>query len=63
LGDVVGCPLILFPLAILRTFRLDHPQWPLFSYDNLLSLGRLGLRSPNQNLLPLELDHVHIHRE
>jgi hypothetical protein len=56
-------PLILLPLAIIRTFRLDHPRWLFFSYDNLLSLGRLGLRWPNQNLLPLELDHVHIHRE
>jgi hypothetical protein len=22
---------------------LDHPRWPLFSYDNLFVLGRLGL--------------------
>jgi hypothetical protein len=56
-------PLILLPLAILQTFRLDHPQWSFFPYDNLLSLGRLGLRWPNQNLLSLELDDVHIHRE
>ncbi len=32
-------PLILLPLATLRTFRLDHPWWPLFSYGNLLALG------------------------
>jgi hypothetical protein len=50
-------PLILLPLAILRTF------WPLFSYDDVLPFGCLGLRWPNQDLLPLELDHVHIHRE
>jgi hypothetical protein len=56
-------PLILLPLAILRTFRLDHPRRPFFSYDNLLFSGRLGLRWPNQNLLPFELDRVHICRE
>jgi hypothetical protein len=53
-------PLILLPLPILQTFGLDHPQRLFFSYDDLLALGRLGLRSPNQNLLPLEPDHVHI---
>jgi hypothetical protein len=26
-------PLVLLPLAILRTFRLDHPWRPFFSYD------------------------------
>jgi hypothetical protein len=56
-------PLILLSLAILRTFRLDYPWWLFFSYDDLLSLGRLSLRWPNQDLLPLELDHVHICRE
>jgi hypothetical protein len=56
-------PLILLPLVILRTFRLDHPRRSFFSYDNLLSLRHLGLRWLNQNLLPLELDHVHIHQE
>jgi hypothetical protein len=56
-------PLILLPLAILWTLRLDHPQRPFFSYDNLLSLCRLDLRWLNQNLLPLELDHVHIRWE
>jgi hypothetical protein len=71
--DVEGClsfrqhcwlaSLILLSLAIIQTFRLDHPQWSFFSYDNLLSLGHLSLRWSKQNLLPLELDHVHIHRE
>jgi hypothetical protein len=31
--------IILFPLTILWTFWLDHPQWSFFSYDNLLTLG------------------------
>jgi hypothetical protein len=56
-------PLVLLPLAILWTFHLDHPRRPFFSYDDLLSLGRLSLRWSNQDLLPLELDHVHIHWE
>jgi hypothetical protein len=56
-------PLILLPLAILQTFRHDHPWRLLLSYDNLLSLGQLGMRWPNQNLLPLELNHIHIYRE
>jgi hypothetical protein len=63
LGDVAACPLILFPLAMLWTFRLDYSRRSFFSYDNLLSLGHLGLRWLNQDLLPLELNHVHIHRE
>jgi hypothetical protein len=32
-------PLILLPLAILRTFCLNHPRWSFFSYDNLLAIG------------------------
>jgi hypothetical protein len=52
--------LVLLPLAILRTLRIDHPQWPFFSYDDLLSLGCLNLRWLNQDLLPLKIDHVHI---
>jgi hypothetical protein len=32
-------PLILLPLATLWTFRLDHPQRLLLSYDDLLALG------------------------
>jgi hypothetical protein len=30
-------PLILLPLAIYRTFWLNHPRWPLFPFDDLLS--------------------------
>jgi hypothetical protein len=55
--------LILLPLAILRAFGSDHLQQSFFPYDDLLALGRLGLRWPNQDLLPLELNHVHIYRE
>jgi hypothetical protein len=56
-------PLILLPLAIIRTFWFDHHRRPFFSYDNLFYLDRLSLRWPDQDLLPLELDHIHIHRE
>jgi hypothetical protein len=56
-------PLILLPLTTFRTFWLDHLWWPLFFYDDILALGRLGLRWLNQELLPIELDHVHIRRE
>jgi hypothetical protein len=56
-------PLILLPLATFQTFRLDHPRWPLFSYDHVLALGRLSLRWPNQDLLPFELDHINVHWE
>jgi hypothetical protein len=53
-------PLIFLPLAILQTFWLDHPWWSLFSYDNLFSFGLLSLRWLKQDLLPIELDHVHV---
>jgi hypothetical protein len=39
--------LVILPLAILRTLWLDHPQRPLFSYDDLFASGRFGLRWPN----------------
>jgi hypothetical protein len=35
----------------------------LFSYDDLLALGQLSLTWLNQDLLPLELDHVHVNLE
>jgi hypothetical protein len=54
-------PLILLQLVVLQTFWLNHPRRPFLSYDNLLALGRLGLRWPNQDLLSIELNHVHIH--
>jgi hypothetical protein len=56
----VLAPLVLLPLAIIWTFWLNHPQWPFFSYDDLLALGRLSLRWPDQDLLPIELDDVHV---
>jgi hypothetical protein len=59
----VACPLILLPLAILQTLCLNHTRWPLFSYDDLLPFGRLGLGWSNQDLLSLELGHVYIHQE
>jgi hypothetical protein len=55
--------LIFLPLAILWTFWLDHPWRSFFSYDDLLALGRLSLRRPNQDLLSIELNHVHVRRE
>jgi hypothetical protein len=45
------------------TFRLDHPRRSFFPYDNLFFLSHLGLRWLNQNLLPLDLNHVHIRLE
>jgi hypothetical protein len=56
-------PLILLLLVVLQTFWLDHPRWPFFSYDDLLALGRLDLRWPNHDLLPIEFDYVHVYRE
>jgi hypothetical protein len=56
-------PLIFLPLAVLQTFWLDHPWWLLFSYDDVLALGRLGLRWLNQDLLPNELNHIHVCQE
>jgi hypothetical protein len=32
----------------------------LISYDDVLSHGSLGLKWPNQDLLPIELDHIHV---
>jgi hypothetical protein len=37
-------PLIFLPLAVVQTFWLNHPWWPFFFYDDLLAIGRLGLR-------------------
>jgi hypothetical protein len=34
-----------------------------FTYDEILALGRLDLRWLNQDLLPIELDHVHVRQE
>jgi hypothetical protein len=56
-------PLVLLPFAILQTFQLDHPRWLFFSYNDLFTLSRLDLGSSNHDLLPIELDHVHVCRE
>jgi hypothetical protein len=56
-------PLILLPLAIFQAFRFDHPRWPFFPYDNLITLGQLSLRWLNHDLFPIELYYVHVHRE
>jgi hypothetical protein len=37
-------PLIFLPLTVVQTFWLNHPLWSFFSYDDLLVIGRLGLR-------------------
>jgi hypothetical protein len=55
--------LILLPSANFWIFGPDHPRLSLFSYDYLLALDRLSLRWPNQDLLPLELDYVHVNLE
>jgi hypothetical protein len=55
--------LILLPSANFYIFWFDHPRLSLFSYDNLFALGRLSLRWSNQDLLPIELNRVHISRE
>jgi hypothetical protein len=52
--------LVLLPLANFWIFGHDHPWLSLFSYHDLLALGRLSLRWPNQDILPLELDRVHV---
>jgi hypothetical protein len=43
---------VFLPLVIFHTFCLDHPRRSLFSYDNLLALGRLGLRWPTRTFFP-----------
>jgi hypothetical protein len=52
--------LVLLPSTNFWIFGLDHPRLSLLSYDDLLALGRLSLRSLNQDLLPLKLDRVHV---
>jgi hypothetical protein len=54
---------LVLPSANFQIFGLDHPWLSHFSYDDLLALGRPGLRWSNQDLLPLELDRVHVNLE
>jgi hypothetical protein len=52
--------LILLPSANLWIFGPGHPQLSIFSYDSLVTFSRLILRCSNQDLLPIELDRIHI---
>jgi hypothetical protein len=55
--------LVLLPSTDFHIFWPDHPGLSLFSYDNLFTFGRLSLRWLNQDLLSIEVDHVHFIRE
>jgi hypothetical protein len=55
--------LILLPSVNFRISGPDRPQLSLFSYDDLFAFSRFGLRWPNQDLLPIEIDRVHVSRE
>jgi hypothetical protein len=55
--------LVLLPSANFFIFGPEHPRLSLFSSGKILALGQLSLRWPNQDLLPLELDHVHVELE
>jgi hypothetical protein len=55
--------LVLLSSANFWIFGLDHPRLSLFSYKDLFSFSRFGLRWLNQDLLPIELDCVHVSQE
>jgi hypothetical protein len=55
--------LVLLPSANFFIFGPEHPRLSLFSSGKILALGQLSLRWPNQDLLPLELDRVHVELE
>jgi hypothetical protein len=55
--------LVLLSSANFWIFGPDHPWLSLISYDDLFALGQLSLRWSNQDLLPIELDRIHISRE
>jgi hypothetical protein len=55
--------LVLLPSANFSIFGPGHPRLSLFSYDNLFAFSRLGLRWPNQDLLPIKVDRVLVSRE
>jgi hypothetical protein len=55
--------LVLLPLVNFLGFWACSSLVVSFSYDDLLSLCRLGLRCPIQDLLSLELDQVHVNLE
>jgi hypothetical protein len=55
--------LVPLPSVNFWIFGPDHPWLSLLSYDDLFALGRLGLRWPNQDLLPIVVDRIHVSRE
>jgi hypothetical protein len=55
--------LVLLSSANFWIFGPDHPQLSLFSYKDLFSFSRFSLRWLNQDLLPIELDCVHVSQE
>jgi hypothetical protein len=55
--------LILLPSVNFWIFGPDHSRLSLFSYKDLFAFSRLDLRWPNQDLLPVELDCVHVNSE
>jgi hypothetical protein len=55
--------LVLLPSTNFWIFGPDHPRLSLLSYDDIFALGRLGLRWSNQDLLPIELDRIHVSQE
>jgi hypothetical protein len=55
--------LVLLPSVNFLIFGPDHPRLSHLSYDDLFALDRLSLRWPNQDLLPIELDRIHVSRE
>jgi hypothetical protein len=55
--------LVLLPSINFWIFEPDHPRLSLFSYDNFFAFSRFGLRWLNQDLLSIELDHVHVSQE
>ena len=57
------CPLVCLPATNFQAPGLERLWLPRFTYDHVLAFSRLGLRGPNQHLLPFELDRVHVSKE
>jgi hypothetical protein len=58
--------------GLFLSFFCHCPSFKLFGlsssattlpYDYLLAFGQLGLKWSNQDLLPIEFDHVHVYQE
>jgi hypothetical protein len=60
LGTAAACFLRSSTIGHLLDLLASSSWWPLFSYDDLLALGLLGLRWSNQDLLPIKLEHVDV---